>query len=101
MLFKINADEKKCKSDIQITNSWWADKMIKMSMYGQKCNLRLFGIQIVGKKSENRMDLGDFDGKDAEMIFCIIFEGKICVKIIPKLEKSTTQVRNMCYNIVG
>ena len=41
------------------------------------------------------------DGKNLETFFCIIFEGKICVKIIPKLEKNTTQVQNMCYNIVG
>jgi len=35
------------------------------------------------------------------MLFCIIFMGDFCVKIIPKVEKSTTQVKNMCYNIVG
>lgn len=44
---------------------------------------------------------GIFDGKEQETFFCIIFHGKICVKIIPKLEKSTTQLENMCYNIVG
>ena len=40
-------------------------------------------------------------GKKTETFFCIIFAGKICVKIIPKVEKNTTQVKNMCYNIVG
>ena len=44
---------------------------------------------------------GIFDEKGKETFFCIIFHVKICVKIIPKLEKSTTQVKNMCYNIVG
>ena len=38
------------------------------------------------------------DGKKREKLFCIIFDGKICVKIIPKNEKNTTQVQNMCYN---
>ena len=36
-----------------------------------------------------------------EMLFCIIFSMKICEKIIPNIEKSTTQLENMCYNIVG
>ena len=35
------------------------------------------------------------------MIFCIIFQSDFCVKIIPKVEKRTTQLENMCYNIVG
>ena len=35
------------------------------------------------------------------MFFCIIFRGKICEKIIPKVEKRSTQLENMCYNIVG
>ena len=64
-------------------------------------NIGGFCIQTVEKKRESSGVFGIIDGKDAEMIFCIIFGGKICVKIIPKLEKSTTQVRNMCYNIVG
>ena len=35
------------------------------------------------------------------MIFCIIFQRDFFVKIIPKVEKRTTQLENMCYNIVG
>lgn len=33
------------------------------------------------------------------MIFCIIFHSKICEKIIPKVEKNTTQVKKMWYNM--
>ena len=101
MLFKIIVDEKKCKSDIEITNSCVADRMVKMSLYREKCNFVDFSIQSVEKKIGSGMVLGRIDGKNMEMIFCIIFQLKICVKIIPKLEKSTTQVKNMCYNIVG
>ena len=39
--------------------------------------------------------------KKAKTLFCIILNGNFCVKIIPKLEKNTTQLRNMCYNIHG
>ena len=39
--------------------------------------------------------------KKAKTFFCIILNGNFCVKIIPKLEKNTTQVQNMCYNIHG
>lgn len=72
-----------------------------MSLYEEMYNLSYFYIQNDGEQGEKQCVFGIFDGKDKETFFCIIFHGKICVKIIPKLEKSTTQVKNMCYNIVG
>ena len=72
-----------------------------MSVYEEEYNLGSFCIQNDGEMGEKRIIFGIFDGKDEETFFCIIFHSKICVKIIPKLEKSTTQVKNMCYNIVG
>ena len=72
-----------------------------MSVYEEMYNLSYFYIQNDGELCEKQCVFGIFDGKDKETFFCIIFHGKICVKIIPKLEKSTTQVKNMCYNIVG
>ena len=53
------------------------------------------------KNVETGLVFGIFYGKKAETFFCIIFGYKICGKIIPKVEKNTTQVKNMCYNIVG
>ena len=75
--------------------------MADVSLYEEKCDFGCFDIQIVQKRRIRGGVSGRFDGNAAELIFCIIFHSKICVKIIPKLEKSTTQVRNMCYNIVG
>ncbi|MBQ8734091.1 MAG: hypothetical protein IJY76_06345, partial [Anaerotignum sp.] len=61
----------------------------------------IFVIQNVEKHIEKRWVFRIINGKKSETFFCIILQLKICVKIIPKLEKNTTQVQNMCYNIVG
>ena len=67
----------------------------------EKYNPHLFCVQSAYKNGKNSRVFGINDGKKSETFFCIILQGKICVKIIPKLEKNTTQVKNMCYNIVG
>ena len=50
VLHKSTADEKKFKNDILITNSWWVDKGVKVSLYWHKYNLGDFCEQNVGKK---------------------------------------------------
>ena len=101
LLYKILADEKKCKSDREITIFWRADSGSEMSLYGEKYKNGIFVIQNVEKYIEKRWVFRIINGKKSETFFCIILWVKICVKIIPKLEKNTTQVQNMCYNIVG
>ena len=101
LLHKILADEKKCKSDREITIFRRADSGPEMSLYGEKYKNGIFVIQNVEKHIEKRWVFRIINGKKSETFFCIILQLKICVKIIPKLEKNTTQVQNMCYNIVG
>ena len=72
-----------------------------MSLYPRKYNLGGFCMRNVEKNERKEAFFGIIDGGNEKSFFCIIFWDKICVKIIPKLEKSTTQVRNMCYNIIG
>ena len=76
-------------------------KTERVSMYGRKYSLRCLCGQNDEESGRERRVFGIFHGKDKETFFCIIFTYEICVKIIPKVEKSTTQVKNMCYNIVG
>ena len=68
----------------------------------------LCAVQVAVKTFENRdlivqksMISVTYLEKKAKTFFCIILNGNFCVKIIPKLEKNTTQVQNMCYNIHG
>lgn len=70
-------------------------------LYMEKYNLASFPVQPAWKSNWGKGLFGIIDGKKTETFFCIIFERKICVKIIPKVEKRTTQLENMCYNIVG
>jgi len=70
-------------------------------LFAEKYNFSIFPVQPVGENNGNSCLFGIIDGKKEETFFCIIFERKICVKIIPKVEKRTTQLENMCYNIVG
>ena len=72
-----------------------------MSLYSCKYNPGGFCMRNVEKNGRKDVFFGIIDGENGKSFFCIIFQDKICVKIIPKLEKSTTQVRNMCYNIIG
>ena len=60
-------------------------------------NVSLWMLFVVQKDSLFAVDLE----KKAKTFFCIILKGNFCVKIIPKLEKNTTQLENMCYNIHG
>lgn len=70
-------------------------------MYADEYKTAVFHVQAAEKRRWDEPVFGIIDGKQEEVFFCIIFQAKICVKIIPKLEKNTTQVKNMCYNIVG
>ena len=56
---------------------------------------------LLRKGKQNESVFGRIDDEIRQLIFFIIFRVKICVKIIPNLEKNTIQVKNMCYNIVG
>jgi hypothetical protein len=56
---------------------------------------------LLRKRKQNESVFGRIDDENRQLIFFIIFRVKICVKIIPNLEKNTIQVKNMCYNIVG
>ena len=74
---------------------------MKCLLFAGKYNFVVFPVQPAGENNEDFCLFGINDGKKEETFFCIIFQRKICVKIIPKVEKRTTQLENMCYNIVG
>lgn len=100
-MYKMLAAEINFKSDIQITILRRVDTRERMSLYLRKYNFSVFCVQPVEKSLKDERLFGTIVGKKSETFFCIILQGKICVKIIPKVEKSTTQVKIMCYNIVG